>query len=105
MIWTTGDRVWPRDEWERGASFEVGTIERVSPAGYIRVRWDDFQYEWFAPRTNMLILVAGDDALPRHNWDVGTLKHPNNDPPCRECGERQTDQNDRGPCRQRAVLR
>ena len=106
MTFNEGDRVWPRDDVEQGASFEVGTVERVSQAGYVRVQWDDGSREWFGPKTNGLILVGGDDALPRHDWDVQpVLNVPIVDPPCRECGVIQNNENDRGPCRVRRMAK
>lgn len=90
-----GDRVWKVYGPNERIRQETGTVERVSPAGYVRVRWDDFIIEHFSPGTKDLQVVTGDDALPRHAWAAMCF---DDDPPCLRCGAIQNDENEFGPC-------
>ena len=54
----------------------LGTVLRVSPAGYVVVQWDDVDGEaYFSPKTaeSNFEVVTGDAALPRHDWTDGDL--------------------------------
>lgn len=89
-----GDRVRMKDADNLGD--KRGTISRKSPFGYIKVKWDSAPVvEHFSPLsgTQLLVVVTGDEALPRHDWSPYK-----DDSPCRVCEEPQTEQNYRGPC-------
>jgi len=70
---TVGDRVWLVEDIEQHNRIVVGTVTTISPAGYVRVAWDEsFPVEsYFSPMTaaTQLRVVTGRDALPRHDWD------------------------------------
>ena len=83
-----GDRVWLNEDIEQYNRIVVGTIAKVSPAGYVRVTWDQgaiYPASDFSPLTAVreLKIVVGIDALPRHNWDC---EKDQVDPPCLHCG-------------------
>lgn len=68
-----GDRVRLTDpddpEWP-----ELGTVLKVSPAGYVQLRWDGLEAycgSYLSPRTaqRKLEVVTGEDARPRHDWN------------------------------------
>jgi len=93
-----GDRV--RENMEDGPQIGMlGTIEKISPLGYIKIQWDrqhNLLPAYFRPGTEDVILVTGEDARPRHVWKV--LDDIHADPPCEVCGVIQTDANEREPC-------
>lgn len=110
----------PRDRvalWERRGALEItnlGTIVKVSRSGYIHVEWDDHTEGWFSPvkATGSLRKATGDDALPRHVWifyvpereapgwrESGAPLPTLDEPVCVICREKQTDENEFGPCR------
>lgn len=98
---TAGDRVWLVEDIEQHNRIVVGTVESVSRAGYVRVRWDEgavYPESYFSPMTApaQLKVVTGDDALPRHDWDC---QKDQVDPLCLCCGVVQTDANEHAPCR------
>lgn len=84
-----------------------GTVERASQFGYLRILWDQLGHSSLTPGTarKVLSIVTGDDALPRHTWDVvsdadvkaGRICDV--DLPCLACGIIQTDDNEFEPCR------
>lgn len=82
--------------------FNRGTVARVSPAGYVMVRWDHDNVacldEHFSPRcaAENLRLVTGDDALPRHDWDPWAETA---DCRCLQCGAPPTPENYATGCR------
>ena len=96
---TVGDRVWLVEDINQHNRIVVGTVMRVSPAGYVRVEWDEPRYpkSYFSPltATTELRVVTGLDALPRHEWDC---QKDQVDPPCLHCGVIQTDANEHDPC-------
>lgn len=92
-----GDRViFPIDTLDP-RRMERATVEHVSAAGYVRLRWDeDHEVSYLAPDSRLgAVIVTGRDALPRHDWDPeeGLTARP-----CRRCGAIQTDANDLEPC-------
>lgn len=94
-----GDRVWLVEDIEQHNRIVVGTVKHVSPAGYVRVWWDQvYPVSHFSPASapTRLRVVTGDDALPRHDWDC---QKNQTDPPCLACGVIQTDENEHAPCR------
>ncbi len=98
---TAGERVWLVEDIEQHNRLVVGTVERVSRAGYVRVSWDQgsiYPVSYFSPLAAIdgLRVVTGDDALPRHDWDC---EKDQIDPPCLRCGAIQTDANEHAPCR------
>ncbi len=94
-----GDRVWLVEDIDQHNRIVVGTVKRVSPAGYVRVWWDQmYPVSHFSPASapTRLKVVTGDDALPRHDWDC---RKNQIDPPCLCCGAIQTEENEHEPCR------
>ena len=92
---TVGDRVRLND----GETFpKLGTITKVSPAGYVSVRWDQepIRHAMYSPRGAVedLTVVIGRDALPRHDWSDARYVEPS----CYTCGLIQTEENDLEPC-------
>jgi len=91
---TAGDRVRCTDDTFPA----IGTVVYVSPVGYARVAWDDGlpRESFFSPRTaeRALVVVTGDDAKPRHDWDT----EQRTDPHCVVCGAVQTRKNYAAPC-------
>ncbi len=88
---TAGDRVRFMDP-VYGA--EIGTVEHVSPAGYVRIVWDsDGMIGTFSPvlAADVLTVLTGDDALPRHAWNDADI--------CGRCKVSYTDDRAEGPCR------
>jgi hypothetical protein len=75
----------------------VGTVVKCSQFGYVRVRWDNGIEDGYSPMAAAKALreVTGDDALPRHSWDLDIEL----DPPCLICRVIQTDENEFGPCK------
>lgn len=68
---TPGDRV-RFDDPVHGPA--LGTVLRVSPAGYAVVCWDDGTEGRLSPRTAAaLTVVTGDDARRRHDWTDGDV--------------------------------
>lgn len=97
---TEGARVWLNEDVELHNRIVVGTIAKISAAGYVRVRWDEphvYPESYFSPLTaaDQLRVVTGDDALARHDWDCAKDQP---DPPCLRCGMIQTDDNEHSPC-------
>lgn len=97
---TAGDRVWLNEDIEQHNRIVVGTIEKISPIGYVRVAWDQGQtypVSHFSPLRAAceLKIVTGRDALPRHDWDC---QKDQPDPPCLRCGVIQTDANEHDAC-------
>jgi hypothetical protein len=75
----------------------VGTVISRSPFGYVKVLWDNGMEDRYSPMLvhERIREVTGDDALPRHSWDLDVEF----DPPCLNCKIIQTDENELGPCR------
>lgn len=76
----------------------VGTVTVKSPFGYIKVRWDNGIEDRYPPMlvSERIEKVMGDDALPRHTWD---LDDETDNPPCLVCRVIQTEDNELGACR------
>lgn len=94
------DRVWLKEDVEQHNRIVVGTVTRISQLGYVRVVWDEPYVNpesYFSPlaASESLLVVTGDDALPRHDWDC---EKDCTDPPCRRCGVIQTDANEHDAC-------
>jgi hypothetical protein len=72
-----------------------GTAIRVSPFGYVRVQWDDGSFSSHSPfrAGSILLVVEGEDAMPRHKWTAF-----NDDGPCAVCGTPQSDENYSDAC-------
>lgn len=72
----------------------LGTVVKVSPMGYVSVRWDEQAYAIarFGPRSaaKQLVVVIGEEARPRHAWDQ---KGHRDEPRCAVCGVEQTEAN------------
>jgi hypothetical protein len=75
----------------------VGTVMKCSQFGYVTVMWDNGIQDRYPPMLvgQRIIEVTGDDALPRHMWDLDIDENP----PCLRCRVIQTDENELGPCR------
>lgn len=98
---TVGDRVWLNEDVNLHNRIVVGTITKISQAGYTYVTWDEpttYPVSHFSPYTasRELKIVTGDDALHRHDWDC---EKDIKDPPCLRCGVIQTNDNENGPCK------
>lgn len=91
---------------------QLGTITKISGSGYHRVEWDDHSDATFfstAKAFSVLRLAKGDDALPRHIWIFDVPERTSSgwdgplptldEPVCAVCREKQTDENEYGPCR------
>jgi hypothetical protein len=91
----------------------LGKIVKISRSGYVHVEWDDHSDGWFSPAKaySTLRVATGEDALPRHLWihEVPEQEAPGwwagggalptlDEPVCSFCRERQTDENEFGPC-------
>lgn len=104
-----GDRVELMHERGSLLLFNLGKIVKISANGYVQVQWDDNTDGWFSPAKaySALRLARGDDALPRHVWIFSADASngwegptPTEDEPaCAVCREKQTDDNEYGPCR------
>lgn len=73
---------------------ELGTVEHVSPAGYVRVVWDsDGTVGNFSPvlAAESLLVLTGDAALPRHAWNDADI--------CGRCKVSYTADREAEPCR------
>lgn len=70
----------------------LGTVERRSPAGYVRVLFDDDVMEWFVPPAGLLTVVEGVAALKRHKWSADI------EPICLRCSIKQTEGNEFDAC-------
>jgi hypothetical protein len=95
---TVGDRVWLNEDIEQHNRIVVGTVKKVSQAGYVQVWWDTvYPVSHFSPMSaaSRLKVVSGDDALKRHDWDC---QKDQTDTPCLCCGVIQTDANEHAPC-------
>ena len=97
---TVGARVWLNEDIEQHNRIVVGTVARISPAGYVIVAWDEpntYSTSHFSPliAPQALKVVVGRDALPRHDWDC---QKDQADPPCLRCGVVQIDENEREAC-------
>jgi hypothetical protein len=119
-----GDRVSFVDETVSSIRGVLGTIEHAG--GYFRVRFDDGDVGRFSRvmAGEVLTVVTGDDAIPRHVWrlekrdlaaraplPVTPASAEFAAPPrselvdvviCRTCQVEQTDENENEPCRARA---
>lgn len=86
-----GDRVHFAHENSRG--LQLGTVVHIFEHGEVRVEWDDGTRDRFSAvaARRRLVVVTGDDALPRHRWAT-----------CSDCGAVQTDDNEFGGCRGKA---
>lgn len=79
---------------------EMGTILKVSPAGYVQVAWDKGGVGYFSPAGAFrLNILAGRDALKRHWWTSEGTYLRSVDVVCRRCGAEQTDENEFEPCK------
>jgi hypothetical protein len=102
-----GDRVWLVVDPDARVRQHVGTVTKVSPAGYTHIRWDGASnvVEVFSPDTirfGRIKVVTGEDAKPRHDW-IDTVPYVNTyadnlDPHCSICNVVQSDDNEFGPC-------
>ncbi len=98
---------------ERGSLLVIvtGHVVKISGSGYVHVEWDDHTDGWFSPAKAAASLkpATGEDALPRHLWifDVPMQTSEGwegplptlDEPVCAICREKQTDENEYGPCR------
>lgn len=85
----------------------LGTVKKVTPAGYLHINWDDGCSGIFSPVTaaEKITIATGEDALPRHVWKS---RRAGGDPAsegsfemityCDTCGIEQDDENGFGPC-------
>lgn len=95
----SGDRVWLIEDIEQHNRIVIGTIIRISLVGYVQIAWDrDFPVSHFTPATASisLLVVEGDDALSRHDWDC---QKDLVNPPCLRCRIIQTDANEHEACK------
>lgn len=95
MMLVVGDRVWRVVDPDARIYQDVGTVESISQAGYIKVRWDGFGTELFTGATKDIRKAEGDDALPRHRWDGAEP-----DAVCLHCRALQTDENEFKACKE-----
>lgn len=88
-----GDRVRWRALPDQLLSVDLGTVELVSSAGYVRVAWDDGVRGTFAPVTaaSRLERLEGDAALPLHDWTDSDI--------CSRCAASWSADRDLEPCR------
>lgn len=98
---------------ERGSllAINLGKVIKISKSGYVHVEWDDGTDGWFSPAkaASTLRIATGDDALPRHLWifevpdrEAESWRAPLptlDEPVCAVCREKQTDENEYGPCK------
>jgi hypothetical protein len=92
----------------------LGTVRKVSPAGYVIVDWDrSYDADSHlspAGAAKLLTVVTGDDALRRHDWEgyigrtmreatVTQVVHGEAVTRCERCQVVQTDENEMAPCR------
>lgn len=85
----------------------LGTVKKITPAGYTHISWDDGSRGVFSPVTacEKLKIADGEDAIPRHVWKS---RRSGGDPAskgsyemitsCDTCGIEQDDENEFGPC-------
>ena len=99
---TVGARVWLVVDPDKRVRQHVGTVHKLSPAGYLHVRWDGATKvtEVFSPDTwkcGRIKVVTGDDALPRHDW-YEVLYVGDADVRCARCNVFQSDENEFAAC-------
>lgn len=108
---TAGDRVLHvNSECDDGWP-ALGTVQKVSPAGYVIVEWDRNVVgmdTYFSPRTASVTLavVTGEDAVPYHDWEPKQGWDPPLPKPytpadyvCGACAVEQTEANYLDRCR------
>lgn len=98
---------------EQRGSLQVvctGKVIKVSGGGYVHVEWDDHTDGWFSPAKAAASLkpATGEDALPRHLWIYEVPERTSlgwygplptlDEPVCAFCKEKQSDENEYGPC-------